>query len=268
MTNVEDSNNLLMSFDPNLAKPSQYVTHLARAKKSVKIPVIASLNGVTPGGWTSYARNLQDAGADALELNLYYVPTDFKFGTWELEKEFLEVLQGVKASVSIPVAVKLSPFFTNFLAIVENLVRNGAEALVLFNRSYESTVDLDTMKESTQGVLSTSADVRMPINWISLLYGNVQTDFAATSGIHTSQDAANAILAGASITQVCSSLLKNGITHLRTLEEGLRSWTGEQGYQSVREMKGKNSRVRGGKPQTSGREQYLKTLVGYQMKTA
>jgi dihydroorotate dehydrogenase (fumarate) len=257
-----------MNFDPNLAKPSQYVTHLARAKKAVKIPVIASLNGVTPGGWTSYARNLQDAGADALELNLYYVPTDFRFGARELEKTFLEVLQGVKTSVSIPVAVKLFPFFTNFLAIVESLVRGGAEALVLFNRSYESTVDLARMKEDTRGILSTSADGKMPVNWISQLYGNVVVDFAATGGIHTPEDAAKALLAGASVTQVCSSLLKNGISHLRTLEEGLRSWMEEQGYQSVREMIGKNSPARDGKPQVLGREQYLKTLLGYQLKTA
>lgn len=243
--------------------PDGYLDHIRRAKASVDIPVIASLNGTSAGGWTDYARQMEQAGADALELNVYYIPTDVEMSGAQVEQTYIDILMAVKAAVKIPVAIKLSPFFSNMAHMARLLDYAEADALVLFNRFYQPDIDLETLEVRPGVVLSTPFALRLPLTWIGILYGRVQADLAATSGVHQAQDVLKMLMAGASVTMLCSALFKFGIDHLRTVEQGMRQWMEEREYESVRQMQGSMSQKHCADPSAFERAQYMKAITNY-----
>ena len=256
-----------LSYFPNLGDyrlgPEQYLDHIAAAKRAVDIPIIASLNGVSPRGWTDYARQMQQAGADAIELNVYYIPTNPKLSAGDVEDVHLAILRKVKACVSIPVAMKLSPFFSSPVNMLSRLDQAGADGLVLFNRFYQPDVDIADLEVAPRLVLSTSEESRLPMRWIAILFGKVKASLAATTGIHTAEDAAKMILVGADVAMMCSALLRNGPGHLRRVRGGLAEIMKRKGYQSVSEMKGVLSHARCPEPAAFERANYMKALTEY-----
>ncbi len=247
------------------AGPDEYLELIRRAKAAVNIPIIASLNGLTTGGWTKFARKMQDAGADALELNLYSLPNDEKLTSYEVEEGYLEIVKAVKEAITIPVAVKLSPYFSNMANMAHRFDETGANALVLFNRFYQPDIDLETLEVYPHVLLSTAADLRLPLTWIGLLYGRLKCDLAATSGVHTGEDAIKLILAGANVTMMTSALLKNGINHLHVVEKGLRDWMEQHEYDSISQMRGSLSQMHTEDPSAFERAQYMRALTTYQV---
>jgi len=247
-------------YEEFLDTPTEYLAHVTKAKKSIRIPVIASLNGCTPGGWTSFAKNIEQAGADAIELNLYNVPTDPAVSGADLEKAYLDVLKSVKASVKIPISVKLSPFFTSIPNAVAQFAASGAQGVVLFNRFYHPDLNPENLDVEPVVSFSRSASLRLPLRWIAILHGRVKTDFAASGGVHEARDVAKILLAGASVTQLCSTIFKNGVNHIRAIEQGLRHWMEEYEYSSVAQMIGSGSQQKHENPEAFERAQYLKTL--------
>jgi dihydroorotate dehydrogenase (fumarate) len=257
-----------LSFFPQSATefrvgPDQYLNHIRKAKEAVAIPVIASLNGTSAGGWTEYASQIEQAGADALELNIYYIPTNPAADGASIEQTYLDILQGVKRAVSIPVAVKLSPFFSNMASMARRLDEAGANSLVLFNRFYQPDINLEELEVEPNLLLSTPQALRLPLTWIGILHGRIKADLAATGGIHTAHDALKMLMVGANITMVCSALLKNGIGHIGTMEKGIRLWMEEHEYESVRQMQGSMSQLKAANPGAFERAQYIKTIKGY-----
>jgi len=243
--------------------PQEYLEHIRQAKQAVDIPIIGSLNGISSGGWTSYAKKMEQAGADGLELNVYYIPTDPDLPGEHVEKVHVAVLETVLESVSIPVAVKLSPFFSAIGNMARRLTEAGADGLVLFNRFYQPDISIEDMEVRPQLVLSDSNENRLPLRWIAILHGRVQTSLAATTGIHTPQDVVKMLLAGADATMLCSCLLKNGIGHMRALAAGLEQIMEKAGYESVREMKGALSQKNCPEPAAFERGNYLQLLSSY-----
>ena len=240
-----------------------YLNHIRQAKEAVGIPIIASLNGDSPGGWTQYAQQMQQAGADAIELNIYYLPTDPHLSSHQVEQNYLDILQAVKASVTIPVAVKLSPFFSSFANMAAQLVEGGANGLVLFNRFYQPDIDLEHLEVRTNVLLSRPQALRLPLRWIAILYGRIACDFAATSGIHIAEDVLKMLMAGASVTQLCSVLLERGIDYISVLERGMREWMEEHEYESVRQMQGSMSQQHCADPSAFERAQYMRAVQRY-----
>ena len=240
--------------------PEAYLEHIAKAKASVNIPIIGSLNGSTFGGWTNYAQQIEQAGADALELNLYNVPTDPESSADDIETDYLTIVASVKAQVKIPVAVKLSPFFTNLARFARSLDRHGANALVLFNRFYQPDIELETLEISPNLLLSTPMAMRLPMRWIALLYGRIGANLAATSGIHRATDALKMLMAGADVTMLCSVLLRRGIDHIRVIEREMREWLEEHEYESVEQLKGSMSQKNCPDPSAFERAQYMRAL--------
>ncbi|MBM4086960.1 MAG: dihydroorotate dehydrogenase-like protein [Planctomycetes bacterium] len=243
--------------------PEEYLSHISKAKKAVRIPVIASLNGTTVGGWIDYAKQIQQAGADALELNIYYIPTDMDLGAAEVEKTYVEILQAVKSEVTIPVAVKLSPFFSNMANMAKRLDAAGANGLVLFNRFYQPDIDLEELAVKPKVLLSTPQAMRLPLTWIGILHGRVKADLAATSGILTSEDALKMLMVGAQVTMLCSALYLHGIEHIRTIEQGMVKWMEEREYDSVQQMIGSMSQIKCDDPSAFERAQYMRALASY-----
>ena len=243
--------------------PEAYVSHIARAKEAVRIPVIASLNGSTFGGWQRYARLIEQAGADALELNIYNVPTDPARTADDIETEYLTIVTSIKGLLKIPVAVKLSPYFTNFSRFARRLDEQGADALVLFNRFYQPDIELETLEVSPNVLLSTPMAMRLPMRWIALLYGRIGANLAATSGIHHGVDALKMIMAGADVTMLCSVLLRCGIDHIRILEYEMREWLEEHEYDSIEQIKGIMSQKNCPDPTAFERAQYARALSSY-----
>lgn len=243
--------------------PEEYLKHIRRAKEAVDIPIIASLNGSSVGGWTDYALQMQQAGADALELNIYYIPTEMELSSVQVEATYLDILTAVKTAVRIPVALKLSPFFSSLAHMARCFDTAGADALVLFNRFYQPDIDLETLTVGPHILLSTPQDLRLPLRWIAILYGRVKADLAATSGIHQAQDVLKMLMAGARVTMMCSALLKHGIGHLRTVEAGLHAWMEEHEYVSVRQMQGSMSQQHGEDASAFERAQYMRALNTY-----
>ena len=227
------------------------------------IPIIASLNGSSVGGWTDYARQIQQAGADALELNIYYIPTDMDLGGDVVEDTYINILKAVKANVTIPVAVKLSPFFSNFANMAKRLDQAGANGLVLFNRFYQPDIELESLEVKPNILLSTPMAARLPLRWIALLYGRVKASLAATSGIHRGTDALKMLLAGADVTMLCSTLLRHGIPQIALIERDLKAWLEEHEYESVQQLKGSLSQKNCAEPAAFERAQYMKALTGY-----
>ena len=244
--------------------PDGYLDLIRKAKEAVKIPIIASLNGTTVGGWTQYAHQIQHAGADALECNIYYIPTDPHLSSAQVEQTYIEIVNSVKSAVTIPVAVKLSPFFSNMANMAARLDAAGANGLVLFNRFYQPDIDLDELEIKPNVLLSGPQALRLPLTWIGILYGRVKASLAATSGIHESQDVIKLLMVGASVTMLCSSLLRNGINHIRTLEQGLKEWMEKHEYESVKQMQGSMSQLRCPDPGAFERAQYMRAVKGIQ----
>lgn len=251
--------------EPDDIRPGaeDYLERIRKAKEAVAIPIIASLNGVSIGGWTDYANLIQEAGADALELNIYYIPTDPTLTGAEVEQTYLDILVIVKSLVTIPVAVKLSPFFSNLANMARRLDEAGADALVLFNRFYQPDIDLDNLMVRPNVILSTPQALRLPLRWIAILYGRVRADLAATSGIHTAQDVIKMLMAGSNVAMLCSVLLRHGVSHIRLIEQGLRQWMEEREYESVGQMRGSMSQIHCENPGEFERAQYVRALHSF-----
>ena len=243
--------------------PEGYLNHIHSAKQAVGIPIIASLNGTTAGGWTKFAKQIEQAGADALELNIYYIPTDTKLSGAEVEQTYVDIVKAVKGVVAIPVAVKLSPFFNNMANMAKRLDDAGADALVLFNRFYQPDIDLEELAVQPSVILSTPQALRLPMRWIAILFGRIDADLAATSGIHHAPDALKMLMAGADVTMLCSTLLARGIDYIRTIETEMGHWMEEHWYESVHQLKGSLSQMRCPDPSTFERAQYMRALTTY-----
>ncbi|MCU0568985.1 MAG: dihydroorotate dehydrogenase-like protein [Oculatellaceae cyanobacterium Prado106] len=243
--------------------PELYLEHIRQAKESVDIPIIASLNGYTSGGWVEYAWLMQQAGADAIELNVYTIPTDMHLSGTEVEQNYLEILQDVKAEVTIPIAIKLSPFFSNMANMAKQLDEAGADALVLFNRFYQPDIDLENLSVYPHLILSTPHAMRLPMRWIAILSGRIHSDLAATSGVQTGQDVLKLMMVGAKATQVCSALLRHGISHLRVIEQEMVSWMEAHEYESIQQMQGSLSQIHCADPSAFERAQYMKAIQSY-----
>lgn len=240
--------------------PEAYLEHIAEAKEKVSIPIIASLNGSSVGGWTSYAQQIEQAGADALELNVYYVPTDVNLTGEEIEQTYIDILRSVKATVTIPVAVKLSPYFTNVANMAKRLDEAGANALVLFNQFYQPDINLATLEIEPGVLLSTTQARRLPLRWIAILHHHLQADLAATSGIHTGLDVLKMLMVGANITMLCSVLLRHGIHQIRAIEQEIYEWMEEHEYESVRQLQGSMNQENCPNPSAFERAQYMRSL--------
>jgi dihydroorotate dehydrogenase (fumarate) len=243
--------------------PEMYVENLKTLKQAVKIPVIGSLNGVSTGGWIKYAKKIEDAGADALELNIYYLPTNASLTSGELEKTYGTLVEDVRKSIKIPIAVKLSPFFTSIPNMAKHLVEAGANGLVLFNRFYQPDLDIEDLKVTPNLILSTSSELRLPLRWIAILYGQIQTDFALTTGIHTTEDVVKAVMAGANVTMMASELLQKGIGRAAELQAGLENWLAEHEYTSIQQMRGSMSQKAVAEPAAFERANYMKVLNSF-----
>ena len=243
--------------------PDEYLKHISKAKAAVKIPIIASLNGSSTGGWTDYAKQIQQAGADALELNIYNIPTDMNLTAADVEQTYLDILKAVKSEVTIPVAVKLSPFFTNFANMAKRLNEAGADGLVLFNRFYQPDVDLETLEVKPNILLSTPMAMRVPLRWIAILYGHLNSSLAGTSGVHRSTDVLKMLMAGADVTMLCSVLLRHGVKQIGVIERGLATWMEEHEYESVKQLKGSLSQKNCADPSTFERAQYMRAISTY-----
>ena len=240
--------------------PNRYLLNLVKAKQALGIPVIGSLNCRTFGGWLTTARAIEQAGADALELNIYSIPTDPDVTAEEIETGYLTILASVRAQVKIPIAVKLSPFFTNFANFARKLDQQGADGLVLFNRFYQPDIDLETLAVSPTIVLSAPLEMRLPMRWIAILHGRLRASLAASSGIHCGTDALKMLMAGADVTMVCSVLLRHGIAHLGEIEREMREWMEAHEYESVEQLKGTLSQRNCPDPAAFERAQYIATL--------
>lgn len=244
--------------------PERYLNQVAGLKKTLQIPVIGSLNGVSIGGWTNYARKIEEAGADALELNMYYLATDPDVSSGEIEDRQVELVAEVKSAITIPLAVKISPFVTSVSNFAKRLVEAGADGLVLFNRFYQPDFDLEELEIVHSLDLSTSADLRLPLRWISILYGKLDADFALTSGIHTSHDLLKAMMAGARVGMIASELLWDGSTQrVKEILEQTKTWMEEHEYTSIQQMQGSMSQKSVKDPAAFERANYMKVLNSF-----
>jgi len=243
--------------------PDQYVNLIRHAKEAVDIPIIGSLNGVSVGAWTDYASIIEEAGADALELNIYYLPTNTQLSGIEVEKVYLDILSAVRQAVTIPVAVKIGPFFSSIANMASRLTDAGADGLVLFNRFYQPDFDLENLEVAPRLVLSNSDDLRLPLRWVAILYGRLTADFAITSGIHTPNDVIKGLMAGAKVTMMASELLQKGIRRVGQVLNELVAWMNEHEYESVIQMIGAMSQKHCAEPAAFERANYMKMLDSY-----
>jgi dihydroorotate dehydrogenase (fumarate) len=248
--------------------PEKYLDKVRELKRGLGIPVIASLNGVSAGGWINYAKKIEEAGADALELNLYYLPTDADVTAGELEDRYVKLVETVRSSVHIPLAVKLGPFFTALPNLARRLAGAGANGLVLFNRFYQPDLDLDSLQVTPSLTLSRSEELRLPMRWIAILHGRVNADLALTSGVHTAEDVAKSLLAGATVAMMASELLKNGPGRASVVLSELTKWMEEHNYQSVEQMRGAMSQKSVAEPAAFERANYIKVLSSFDPRAA
>ena len=246
--------------------PDGYCEHVRRAKAAVGIPIIGSLNGSSIGGWIQYARKIQEAGADALELNIYYIPTSTELTGEEVEKLYCDLVSEVKSSLHIPVAVKISAYFSSLPNMAKRLDQAGADALVLFNRFYQPDFDLENLEVVPNLLLSTSHELLLRLNWVAILFGHVKADLAITGGVHTAADVLKAMMAGARVVAMASALLRNGIGHLATLRKDMLAWMEEHEYESIRQMQGSMSQRAVADPAAFQRANYVRVLSSYSMK--
>jgi len=246
--------------------PDSYLKLVGKIKQSVDIPVIGSLNGVSTGGWVDYAKKIEQAGADALELNIYYIPTDVKIVSKELEDAQIELVANVKKQLSIPLAVKLSPYYTTLPAFAKRLSNAGADGLVLFNRFYQPDIDTETLEVIPSLNLSDSNDLRLPLRWVAILHGKVKADLALTSGVHNEKDVLKAMMAGANVVEITSEFLANGIGRATEILSGLEKWMVEYEYKSISQMLGSMSHKAVAEPAAFERANYMKALQSFDRK--
>lgn len=243
--------------------PHEYLELISKAKAATQIPIIGSLNGTSSGGWTSYAKLIQEAGADALELNLYYLPTDPSMSSLEVEEMYLDVVRQVRENISIPLAVKVGPYFSNFSNMAVRLVHAGASGLVLFNRFYQPDFDLEALEVTPHLVLSRADELRLPLNWVAILFGRVDTDFAITSGVHSHIEVLKSMMAGANVAMMASELLKNGVARIGSILGDLNQWMEAHEYHSIRQMQGSMSQIHVANPDAFERANYMKVLQSW-----
>jgi dihydroorotate dehydrogenase (fumarate) len=247
--------------------PEPYLNYLRKVKESASIPVIASLNGISTGGWIRYAQMMEQAGADALELNIYYLPTGLDMTAEKVEEIYFDLVSHVKASVRIPVSVKLGPFFTAFANLARKLDEAGADGLVLFNRFYQPDFDLDALEVVPNLVLSDSHELRLRLHWTALLYNRIRPDLAITGGVHTAEDVVKGVMAGAKVAMTTSALLRHGPAYAAKIEEDLLEWMEEHEYESILQMRGSMSSQSVAEPAAFERANYMKVLSSYALKT-
>ncbi len=243
----------------------EYLNHIRKVKSAIQIPVIGSLNGVSTGGWLEYAKLIQDAGADALELNLYYVPTDPELDDTTLIGIYSEIIRDIRQGISIPIVIKLSPFFTSLPYVINEFKKAGANGFALFNRFYQPDYNILELEVKPNIVLSNSNDLRLALRWIAILHGRIDTSIGATTGVHTAEDAIKYLMAGANVVMVASALLKNGTGYLKTLIKDLNDWMTSREYVSVDEMIGSMSQKAVPNPAAFERALYLKELQSYKL---
>jgi dihydroorotate dehydrogenase (fumarate) len=247
----------------SIKEPEEYLNHIAQAKRKISIPVIASLNSHSMGGWIRYAKQIQQAGADALELNIYDVVTDADLPGEQIEQVYLDILKSVKATITIPVAVKLSPYFTNMTNFARQLDSAGVDALVLFNRFYQPDLNLETLEVEPKVLLSTPQSMRLPLRWIAILYSHIHASLAATSGIYSGRDVLKLLMVGADVTMLCSVLLQQGIDHISIIEQEMREWMAKHNYHSIQQLQGTLSLKNCSNPGVFERAQYMRSLQTY-----
>ncbi|MCS7059631.1 MAG: dihydroorotate dehydrogenase-like protein [Anaerolineae bacterium] len=256
-----------MTYFPDLKNynigPDDYLELIRKASERAGVPIIGSLNGVSTGGWISYAKKIEEAGAAGLELNIYYIATDIARDGNEIEQMYLDVVRDVKKSVSIPVAVKVGPFFSATANMMRKLADAGADALVLFNRFYQPDIDPETLEVVPQHILSTSTDLLVSLRWVAILYGRVPVDFAVTNGVHSTTDVLKSMMAGAKVAMVASELLQHGMGRIRELANDLQRWMEEHEYESVRQMQGSMSQINVAQPAAFERANYMKSLESW-----
>ncbi len=256
-----------LTYFPDLERynigPESYLELIYRIKKAVSIPVIGSLNGISTGGWINYAKRIEEAGADALELNIYYVPTDPKLTSQELEATYVQLVRDVRNQIKIPLAVKLSPYFTALPNVAAQLAEAGANGLVLFNRFYQPDLDIESLDVVPNLVLSTSDELRLPLRWVAILYGRIKADLALSSGVHSARDVVKALMAGANVAMTTSELLAKGIGRATEILTDLNNWLDEFEYTSVRQMIGSMSQQAVAEPAAFERANYMKALMSY-----
>jgi len=256
-----------LTYFPDLERynvgPESYLELIYRIKKAVSIPVIGSLNGISTGGWINYAKRIEEAGADALELNIYYVPTDPKLTSQELEQTYVQLVRDVRGQIKIPLAVKLSPYFAALPNLAAQLAEAGANGLVLFNRFYQPDLDIESLDVVPNLVLSTSDELRLPLRWVAILYGRIKADLALSSGVHSHTDVIKALMAGASVAMTTSELLAKGIGRATEILTDLNNWLDEFEYTSVRQMIGSMSQQAVAEPAAFERANYMKALMSY-----
>ncbi len=245
--------------------PIEYLDLIADFKKSLSIPIIASLNGISKGGWVKYAQNMEQAGADAIELNVYYIPTSTDVTSEEIENMYIDTLKSVKENVNVPVAIKLSPFFTTMASMAKKLDDAGADGLVLFNRFYQPDFDLEQLEVVPNLVLSTNWELRLPLRWIAILYGNIKASMVATSGVSSYEDVLKVMMAGGSAAMMASELLRNGTGRISDILMDLARWMEENEYSSIKMMQGSMSQKSCPEPAAYERANYMKTLQSYKI---
>ncbi len=264
-----DLSNEASSYFPDLGHyntgPQGYLKHITRLKNAVRIPVIASLNGSTAGGWVDYARQIEAAGADALELNLYAVYTSALQSGAEIEEAQLATVRAIRAAIHIPLAVKIGPFYSSLPNFAQRLIMAGANGLVLFNRFYQPDLDVETLEVVPSLDLSSSADLRLPLRWVAILYGRLRADLALTSGVHSSVDVVKAMMAGASVTMIASELIDRGVERLVSLHDGLIGWMEEYEYASIEQMRGSMSQRSVADPTAFERANYMRVLISREL---
>ena len=246
--------------------PEAYLEHVRKAKQVIGIPIIGSLNGVSTGGWIRYAKMIEEAGADALELNVYYIPTDPEISSTQIEKMYIDLVRDIKATLKIPVAVKLGPYFSAMANMAKRLDEAGASGLVLFNRFYQPDFDLEQLEVVPNLVLSSSQELRLRLCWVAILYGRIKADLAVTGGVHTPEDAIKSMMAGARVAMMTSALLARGLGHLATVRAGIVQWMEEHEYASIRQMQGSMSQKSVAEPAAFVRANYMKVLRSYALK--
>jgi dihydroorotate dehydrogenase (fumarate) len=244
--------------------PEEYLDHIRKAKEAVRMPVIASLNGATAGGWTSFAKQMEEAGADALELNVYSIATDLDRTGAEVEQETIDIVKAVRSAIRIPFSVKLSPFYSSMANVARRIVDAGANGLVLFNRFYQPDIDVEELEVKPTIILSTPLAMRLPMRWIAILHGRLRADLAASCGIHGPIDVVKMLMAGASVTGLCSILLTRGIEYLSHFERGLIEWMQEHEYSSVDQMRGSMSQRKCPDPAAFERAQYMRAITSFE----
>jgi dihydroorotate dehydrogenase (fumarate) len=260
---AESTNTMLPDLPTYNIGPDAYLEHIRQAKQALSIPVIASLNGVSRGGWVSYAHDMEHAGADAIELNVYFIPADTSSGSAEIEKLYLDLVTEVRHTVSIPVAVKVGPYFSAFADMAQRLEAAGANGLVLFNRFYQPDFDLDALEVRPAITLSNSSELLLRLHWAAMLYGHIHADIAITGGVHTVEDVIKSMMAGGKVTMLASALLQNGIGYLRPLRNQLEAWMEKHEYESVQQMQGSMSQKNVPNPKAFQRANYMKVLSSY-----